>query len=139
VLNKETFDMRRNKQRIFTILGLIFVGMWILSGCVGSGSEELPPTNEIPVRSEKLSEEEIIALVKEDLSSLKGVDVDEIGTPNIEKMIWGDTSLGCPEEGMGYAEVETPGYQILLAIGGPASIEQFDYRTDMTGNFVLCE
>lgn len=78
-------------------------------------------------------------LVKADLASRKEVDPDEIAVPSVEEKTWKDASLGCPQEGEMYAQVITPGYQITLAIGGPASIEQFDYRTDTQGNFLLCE
>ena len=125
--------------RLFIVVGLVLTGVLFLVGCTSLEGDRPTPVEEGPAVGEELSEEEILALVKEDLADREGVDVGEIGHPSVESVTWGDTSLGCPEEGMGYAEVETPGYRILLAIGGPASIEQFDYRTDLVGNFVLCD
>ena len=127
--------MQKKKNRVMLLIGLVLAGSILLVGCFNL---EKPELVEEP-GSQELAEKEILALVKEDLASRKGFDVEEIGHPSVEEMTWGDTSLGCPEEGMMYAEVETPGYRILLAIGGPASIEQFDYRTDLVGNFVLCQ
>jgi hypothetical protein len=121
--------------RSLLLIGLILAGSILLVGCIGLEKDK--PVEE--PGSVELTEEEILALVKENLAKREDVDVDEIGHPNVEQVTWGDTSLGCPEEGMMYAEVETTGYRILLSIGGPASIEQFDYRTDLKGNFVLCE
>jgi len=135
---KEDITMNKNKTLVW-VLGLILAGAIVLAGCAGLNNEDSTPTAGVPAGEGELSEEEIIQLVKEDLAEREGVDVDEIGHPSVEEKTWSDTSLGCPEEGMMYAEVLTPGYQILLSIGGPASIEQFDYRTDMMGNFVLCE
>lgn len=46
-----------------------------------------------------------------------------------------DSSLGCPQEGMMYAQVITPGYQFLLSYGGVT----YDYRVaDANDDAVLC-
>lgn len=46
-----------------------------------------------------------------------------------------DSSLGCPQEGMMYAQVITPGYQFLLSYGGLT----YDYRVaDANDDAVLC-
>ena len=129
----------KNKKTLTWVLGLMLVGAILLVGCAGLNEDQATPTPEADSPGEELSEEELIALVKQDLAEREDVDVDDIGHPSVEQKTWSDTSLGCPEEGMMYAEVLTPGYQITLSIGGAASIEQFDYRTDMMGNFVLCE
>jgi hypothetical protein len=47
---------------------------------------------------------------------------------------WSDTSLGCPEEGMMYAQVITPGFLILLAAEG----KLYEYHTDRGNYAVLC-
>ena len=128
------------KKRILLIAAiLVLAGAVLVAGCAGLDSEEPSPGEDSPLSGEELSQEEILALVKGDLAAREGVDVEEIGHPSVEERTWSDASLGCPEEGMAYAEVLTPGYQITLSIGGPASIEQFDYRTDRMGNFLLCE
>jgi hypothetical protein len=49
-----------------------------------------------------------------------------------ESVDWPDTSLGCPEPGMVYAQVVTPGYQILLLARG----ESFHAHTDRSGERV---
>ena len=40
--------------------------------------------------------------------------------------------LGCPEPGLVYPQVITPGYQVLLEADG----ERFDYRVDEGGQIV---
>ena len=130
----------KTKRKTLLIAAILVLAVAVIAaGCANPDSEEPSQGEDSPVSGEELSQEEILALVKEDLAEREGVDVDEIGHPSVEERTWSDVSLGCPEEGMMYAEVLTPGYQILLSIGGPASIEQFDYRTDMVGNFLLCE
>ena len=65
-----------------------------------------------------------------------GISPDEIAIRSFEPVNWRDTSLGCPEPGMMYAQVITPGYSFLLEAAG----EQYEVHTDLTGESVaLCE
>ncbi len=50
-------------------------------------------------------------------------------------MEWPDASLGCPEPGMMYAQVVTPGYKIHLSCGE----ELFTYHSDCGSRVVYCE
>ena len=50
-------------------------------------------------------------------------------------MLWNDGSLGCPEPGMAYIQVQIKGYWIVLSVNG----ETYDYRATSTGHFSLCE
>jgi hypothetical protein len=78
--------------------------------------------------------EEMIAKVKADLASRLGISEEEITVVSAEAKTWNDASLGCPEKGMMYAQVLTPGYRIILEVDG----KQYDYRTDDMGHFKLC-
>ena len=65
----------------------------------------LPPT--------QAPQDEAIELAKE------AVEAKESGTSSLrvrqaEPVQWPDTSLGCAEEGMMYAQVITPGYRVLI-------------------------
>lgn len=79
--------------------------------------------------------EDMIAKVKADLASRLGVSEGEITVVSVEAKTWNDASLGCPEKGMMYAQVITPGYRIILEVDG----KQYDYRTDDLENLKLCE
>jgi hypothetical protein len=48
---------------------------------------------------------------------------------------WSDTSLGCPEPGMMYAQVITPGFLVMIEAEG----QQYEYHTDESRFVVLCE
>ena len=48
---------------------------------------------------------------------------------------WPDSSLGCPVEGMMYAQVETEGYIIWLE----ANDSPYRYHTDTDEQVVFCE
>jgi len=44
------------------------------------------------------------------------VPADSFELVSVERSEWGDTSLGCPEKGMVYAQVVTSGYRVLLRL-----------------------
>lgn len=79
----------------------------------------------------------LVALVQKvslDLSGRLGIDVSEVEWVSTEEVDWRDSSLGCPEPGVGYLTVMTPGYQITLQAQG----QLYDYHTDLKERFVLC-
>lgn len=100
-----------------------------------------PPrdTEEPPVETsqvdKQLTKEEMIAVVKADLASRLGISEGDIEVVSAEAVTWNDASLGCPEKGKMYAQVLTPGFQIILQAGGA----EYDYHTDEYGHFVLCK
>jgi hypothetical protein len=76
-----------------------------------------------------------IEAVVTDAAERAGVPGDEVEVVEARSVEWPDGSLGCPEPGMMYTQVITPGYQIIVAVGD----ETFDYRLGRRGNFRLCE
>ena len=62
------------------------------------------------------------------------VAANQLTVERVESREWGDTSLGCPQPGMMYAQVITPGYFIVIAGGG----KRLEYHTDTRGRFVMC-
>jgi hypothetical protein len=76
----------------------------------------------------------MIQKVSMDLAERLQVDISEIEVVNATGMEWNDSSLGCPEPGMGYLMVITPGFQITLRASG----ETYTYHTNQTNHFVLC-
>ncbi len=79
--------------------------------------------------------ETALAAAIADLSQQTGVSADQITLVSMEAQEWSDASLGCPQEGMMYAQVITPGYLIILAAQG----QQYEYHTDQAANVVLCQ
>lgn len=69
------------------------------------------------------------------LSGRLDVPVEEIATSSIEAVRWPDASLGCPQPGMMYAQVVTPGYIVILSADGATYV----YHTDESKVSVLCE
>jgi hypothetical protein len=73
-------------------------------------------------------------LAKADLAQQLKIPVGQIEVARMEAVEWPDASLGCPKAGMMYAQVITPGYQIILSVQG----KEYDYHTNLTDVF-LCE
>jgi hypothetical protein len=78
--------------------------------------------------------QEVVRLAKEDLAQRLGVAVDQIQRVSVEAVEWSDTSLGCPQPGMMYAQVITPGYRVVLEAEG----DRYQYHTDRDRGIVLC-
>lgn len=75
----------------------------------------------------------VLNLAISDLAGRLGVAKSEIAVGQIEEMEWPDASLGCPQPGMGYAQVVTPGYRIVLLARG----QSYEYHTSQS-HAVLC-
>ncbi|HLE02745.1 MAG TPA: hypothetical protein VI877_04555, partial [Dehalococcoidia bacterium] len=75
-----------------------------------------------------------VRAAQEDLASKLGLEAGKIAVVRAEPWEWPDTSLGCPREGMFYAQVITPGYRVVLEAGG----RLYEYHTDQE-RAVYCE
>ena len=51
------------------------------------------------------------------LADIATVNADDLTLISSESVSWSDASLGCPQEGFGYAQVITPGYKLVFALG----------------------
>jgi hypothetical protein len=63
------------------------------------------------------------------------IDVAAIKLARIEEVEWRDSSLGCPQPGMNYLQVITPGYRIVLEAQG----RSYNYHTDQGRRIVRCD
>ncbi len=78
--------------------------------------------------------EEALALAKETVATQTGIAEAAIEVVNAVAVRWPDSSLGCPQKGMMYLQVITPGYRILLRAGG----EEYDVRVG-NNRALICE
>jgi len=74
--------------------------------------ESTPVTPVIP--SPASGSESLIEKAKMDLAQRLAVSATEINLVEAQSVTWPDSSLGCPQEGMMYTQVLTPGFLILL-------------------------
>ncbi|MBC7224391.1 MAG: hypothetical protein H5T59_09000 [Anaerolineae bacterium] len=79
------------------------------------------PTEELvatPVAApEKPGRQQAVQVCVRALAEELGLPEGDIQVLEVEPMEWPDTSLGCPEPGMMYAQVITPGFRVRLRAG----------------------
>lgn len=95
----------------------------------GDGQPQEAPKPGVPDNSTAITQQ-----VNQALADRLSIDISEITVVIVEAVEWSDSSFDCPASGYAYAQVITPGYQITLESDG----EQYNYHTDLNGNFVLC-
>jgi hypothetical protein len=78
--------------------------------------------------------ERLTALAREDLARRLALDPGRIHLIEAEATTWPDTSLGCPQPGVAYAPMATPGFRLLLEALG----QTYACHTDTGQHVVLC-
>lgn len=98
--------------------------------CEVEGSPPIsPPDMEVPLNNPLISQ------AKEDLAERLDVPVEEIELLSFEEVVWGDTSMGCPQPGMRYLQVPQDGALIQLGVEG----QVYDYHSGGSREPFLCE
>ncbi len=77
----------------------------------------------------------LVAKAKADLAGRLAIPVEAIVVVEAASVTWPDASLGCPQEGMRYAQVLTRGYLIRLRAGE----RDFEYHAGRGTTLVTCE
>jgi hypothetical protein len=147
--------------KLFHILTFSLVLFSLIISACGSTAPEFPPNAESPLPTEKIEENfpastptaiiatgqppdivrnepimvEIIARAMADLAKRLDISKNQVYLTDVKEVTWPDASLGCPQPGMAYAQVTTPGYWILLEASG----NQYPYHTDMDTQAILCQ
>jgi hypothetical protein len=78
---------------------------------------------------------DLLTQILKDLQERKGIATEEITIERAEAVVWSDGSLGCPQPGMMYLQVLTPGYFVVLRVGD----DLYNYHAGESGGFILCE
>jgi len=71
----------------------------------------------------------------EDLAKRLNIATIQISLIEAKSVIWSNSSLGCPQPGMMYAEVLTPGYLIILSVND----KSYEYHAGKNPDVFLCE
>jgi hypothetical protein len=77
----------------------------------------------------------LIEKAKEDLAQRLSIPVTQINLVEATEVEWSDASLDCPQPGVDYIQVLTPGYRIALEAGGQA----YEYHSNRDAYIVYCE
>ena len=123
-MNKKSLrtSLSRGRMLVIGIAAMSLVGYALVSG---------PPAG----ASDPEASEPLVELAKADLANRTGIDREQITVVSVRAVDWPDASLGCPEPGMFYAQVITPGYRIVLSHDG----DRYEYHTDRSNRVVLCQ
>jgi hypothetical protein len=70
-----------------------------------------------------------------DLAQRLTISPNEVILVEATSVVWPDSSLGCPQKGMVYAQVLTPGYLIRLDSGN----QQYEYHAGKGTSVIYCE
>jgi hypothetical protein len=76
----------------------------------------------------------MIERAKGDLARQLGIGTSQITVVEVEAIEWPNSGLGCPQPGMMYAQVITPGHRIVLETEG----RTYEYHTDQRQTAILC-
>lgn len=76
----------------------------------------------------------LVQIAIKDLAERLQINVDQIRLASIEAVEWSDSSLGCPQMGVMYTQVITPGYKLILEANG----KTYPYHTNDRERVVLC-
>ena len=79
--------------------------------------------------------EKLVEQAKADLAKRLSVSVEEVIVLETRAVIWPDSSLGCPQEGIAYTQVPQDGVLIRLGVGG----HMYFYHSGEAEEPFLCE
>ncbi|MBI2611793.1 hypothetical protein HYW54_03555 [Candidatus Gottesmanbacteria bacterium] len=121
--------------KLFASLGLVLTAVILLSAFLFKSSTSTPTPTPTPtpidgiINPDKndITKEQVLNLAIEDLTETENIKKEDIKVKSIEEREWSDSSLGCPKPGYFYAQVITPGYQIVLE----ARQNQYTYHTSL--------
>ena len=95
--------------------------------------ESTPMTPVIPSPASGL--ETLVQLAKADLAQRLSISTDQVSLVETTEAEWSDSSLDCPQPGISYLQVITPGYRILLEVNGT----QYEYHSNRATYVVYCD
>ena len=71
----------------------------------------------------------------QDLAKRLAVRSEDITVVQVAQVVWSNSSLGCPKQGMAYADVLSPGFLVVLRSGE----QKFEYHAGSDRSLFYCE
>lgn len=97
-----------------------------------TGETEPNPSLPIPAIRDMQT---VVEKAREDLAQRLSIPASQINFIESKEVFWADSSLGCPQPGNTYTQVQTPGYLIVLESNG----NQFEYHANIHNHVFYCE
>jgi hypothetical protein len=125
------------------MMRLMFAALLLLgAGCHGTdrktpqdlGADVPAPVAAPPARENGMNLESQVATARADLGERLGLPESEIEVLEARHVTWADSSLGCPQPGMAYMQVLTPGVLVRLGAEG----REYRYHGSTRGQPSLC-
>ena len=126
------------------MVAIMALTVCVLVACGGEPAPE-PPSNHEDEKSVATGTPQTLndlqAAARDVLAERLSVSTDMLALVRDLEVQWSDASLGCPEEGMMYAQVITPGHRITFSYEG----DHYEVHTSVSGdpgpplNMVSCE
>ncbi|HET7009753.1 MAG TPA: hypothetical protein VFI11_03170 [Anaerolineales bacterium] len=110
------------------LVGVLLLGL--ITACAPVPGAPQSTATAMPLATASALEVKAQAIVAEWLD----VPLEMVRVTSNEPVEWPDTSLGCPQAGVAYAQVIMPGYRIRLEAAG----ETYVVHTDAGGLTVIC-
>jgi len=105
-----------------------------LTPVAGDPTPRVMPSPGRPGGDPPIAQGLLLEAVTANLSQQFDIPADSITVVSVEPVTWPNGGLGCPQEGMAYAEVMVEGSRVTLEAGG----QTYTYHTAGTSEFVLC-
>jgi hypothetical protein len=103
-------------------------------GGAGGGTASPSPTGGTTPLPADLRTRPAVAAAIADLARRQGVDPAQVVIAAWQPVTWNDGSLGCPQEGMGYTQVQVDGQLLVLRV----DTAMFQYHARGGGPFAYC-
>jgi hypothetical protein len=76
-----------------------------------------------------------VEAARQDAAQRLSLPAESLQVEDVEARQWNDRSLGCPRQGVLYAQIVTPGF--LVVVGGGS--RHLEYHADDRGTAVFCQ
>jgi hypothetical protein len=99
-----------------------------------SGPSRAPVLSPLPAEGSD-AQAAAIEAARQDAAQRLNLSPSAVQLEDVQRRQWPDRALGCPRQGVLYAQIVTPGYVVVVAGGG----KHLEYHTDDRGQAVLCQ
>ncbi len=131
-------------QRLSYPLAVLIASTLTTSACAGDQAGPAPgdPVQAIPAQPPATTPAPVAAVIpgaaierlRSEAARAAGVPLDSVRVLESEAVTWSDSGLGCSGPDESTLQVLTPGYRVVLEVGG----RTLEYRGDRRGHFSLC-